>query len=51
VGLVLPSFRRIGAAVSRLGLELPKFHQAVAKIQNRAAFEIPGILDQILSRV
>jgi 1,2-diacylglycerol 3-beta-galactosyltransferase len=50
VGLVLPSFRTIDAAVKSLAQpgELARYRDAVSKIQNRAVFEIPDILRQIL---
>jgi 1,2-diacylglycerol 3-beta-galactosyltransferase len=50
VGLVLPSFRTIDAAVKSLAQpgELARYRDAVSKIQNRAVFEIPDILQQIL---
>jgi 1,2-diacylglycerol 3-beta-galactosyltransferase len=49
VGIVLPNFRSIGRAVEEL-LEpaaYGRFRQAAQKTQNRAVFEIPGILEQI----
>jgi 1,2-diacylglycerol 3-beta-galactosyltransferase len=50
VGLVLPSFRTIDTAVKSLAqpCELARYKGAVARIQNRAVFEIPAILQQIL---
>jgi 1,2-diacylglycerol 3-beta-galactosyltransferase len=50
VGLVLPSFRTIDAAVKSLAqpCELARYKDAVSRIQNRAVFEIPDILQQIL---
>jgi UDP-N-acetylglucosamine:LPS N-acetylglucosamine transferase len=48
VGLVLGSFRQIGTAVARLEAGLEGFRAAAAKIENRAVFEIPEILDGIL---
>jgi 1,2-diacylglycerol 3-beta-galactosyltransferase len=52
VGLVLPSFRTIDAAVKSLAQpgELARYKDAVARIQNRAVFEIPDILERILGR-
>jgi UDP-N-acetylglucosamine:LPS N-acetylglucosamine transferase len=50
VGIVLPNFRGIAAAVDRL-LEpaaYAGFRDATARLQNRAIFEIPDILDEIL---
>jgi 1,2-diacylglycerol 3-beta-galactosyltransferase len=48
-GIVLPNFRGIGRAVEDL-LEpssYERFREATQKTQNRAVFEIPGILEQI----
>jgi hypothetical protein len=50
VGLVLPSFRAIGPAVDRLVADLERYRQATTRLQNRAAFEIPELLDRILAR-
>ena len=52
IGLVLPNFRGIAGAVSEmLGPEtLARFRQNTMGLRNRAVFEIPGILEQILSR-
>jgi UDP-N-acetylglucosamine:LPS N-acetylglucosamine transferase len=47
-GMVMPNFRGIGGAVADLLKELPRYRQAVGKIQNRAVFEIPDILAKIL---
>jgi hypothetical protein len=49
VGVVLANFRGIGRAVEEL-LEpaaYQRFRDATASLQNRAVFEIPGILEQI----
>jgi len=51
VGLVLPNFRRIADAVDEL-LEpaaYDRFRAAIEKLQNRAVFEIPDILERILA--
>ena len=48
VGLVLDSFRSIRGGVEEVIARLPEFRAAVARIQNRAIFEIPDILDGIL---
>jgi 1,2-diacylglycerol 3-beta-galactosyltransferase len=50
VGVVLPSLRGIDAAVKSLvqPCEMARYKEAVARIQNRAVFEIPEILDTIL---
>jgi 1,2-diacylglycerol 3-beta-galactosyltransferase len=52
VGVVVPNFRRIGEAVARL-LEpsaFARFRGRAAALNNRAVFEIPGILASILDR-
>jgi UDP-N-acetylglucosamine:LPS N-acetylglucosamine transferase len=50
VGVVLPSFRRIGDAVDQLLAPpaLEAYRARVSAIENRAVFEIPEILDGIL---
>ncbi len=51
VGLVLPNFRRIAAAVDEL-LEpaaYARFRAATGALENRAVFEIPDILERILN--
>ncbi|MBK5290162.1 MAG: galactosyldiacylglycerol synthase [Acidobacteriia bacterium] len=57
VGIVLKSFRTVDKAVTELihsgdqsGDQLEKFRQAAAQIRNRAIFEIPDLLDEILKR-
>ena len=50
IGIVLPNFRRIAPAVEEL-LEpaaYARFRIAAERMHNRAVFEIPGILEQIL---
>ena len=49
VGIVLPDFRGIDAAVRELLASLEQYRARVEKINNRAVFEIPGILERILS--
>ncbi len=49
-GIVIPSFRRIREAVQELEASLDSYRASVARIQNRAVFEIPEILAKILSR-
>ena len=49
-GLVLPNFRGIRAAVAKLLGHLDGYRAKVAKIENRAVFEIPEILGRILER-
>lgn len=48
-GLVLPSFRAISAELPGFLDELPAFRARVAAHPNRAVFEAPHILDNILS--
>lgn len=47
-GIVLPNFRRIREAVEEMLRSLDKFRANVAKIENRAVFEIPEILARLL---
>jgi UDP-N-acetylglucosamine:LPS N-acetylglucosamine transferase len=49
-GIVLPNFREIDEAVARMiaPSELAHFKAAVDRIENRAVFEIPEILERIL---
>jgi hypothetical protein len=49
VGLVLENFREIASAVARMERELAQFQSAVAKIENRAVFEIPDMLERVLA--
>jgi 1,2-diacylglycerol 3-beta-galactosyltransferase len=51
VGLVLPNFREIASAVDRLlePAQYERFRAATARMDNRAVFEIPEILERILS--
>jgi hypothetical protein len=49
-GLVLPNFRGIRGAVIKMTSTLDEYRANVAKIENRAVFEIPEILGQILER-
>jgi hypothetical protein len=48
-GLVLPNFRRVPAAVQRLLGSLDDYRANVAKIHNRAVFEIPDMLARLIS--
>ncbi len=50
LGLVLPSFGGLGAAVQQLTARLDEFAAGVRRIENRAVFEIPSILARILER-
>jgi len=47
-GIVLDTFKSIHRGVDELLERLPEFRANVARIQNRAIFEIPEILDRIL---
>jgi UDP-N-acetylglucosamine:LPS N-acetylglucosamine transferase len=47
-GLVLDSFRNIRRAVDQVIARLPEYRASVARIHNRAIFEIPEILGHIL---
>jgi UDP-N-acetylglucosamine:LPS N-acetylglucosamine transferase len=51
IGTVLPNFRHVDEAVSRL-IEpdtLARYRASAAKLENRAVFEIPDVIDQILT--
>ncbi|MDP1902454.1 MAG: galactosyldiacylglycerol synthase [Rubrivivax sp.] len=48
LGLVLRSFREVRAAVAALTPRLPEFQARVQRIENRAVFEVPEILERIL---
>jgi hypothetical protein len=50
VGIVLPSFAQVDAAVARLVGDLARYRAATGRIRNRAAFELPVILQDILAR-
>ena len=49
LGVVHRNFRTIAAAVDEILDHLPDYRARVQQIQNRAAFEVPEILDLILS--
>lgn len=49
-GLVLPSFRAIAAALPEFLADLPAYRARVAAHPNRAVFEVPQILADILRR-
>jgi hypothetical protein len=48
VGIVLDSFKDIRRGVDQVVTRLPEFRSRVARVQNRALFEIPEILDRLL---
>lgn len=50
VGVVLESFNGVRAAANELLGHLAEFHDRVARIENRAIFEIPDIFAEILER-
>lgn len=50
VGVVLRSFAQIAPAVQDVCTRLPTLRAAVQGVQNRAVFEVPQILEQILAR-
>ena len=48
VGLVLPSYRALRGAVKELSGRLEEFRATIRQIHNRAVFEVPQILSDIL---
>jgi 1,2-diacylglycerol 3-beta-galactosyltransferase len=52
VGVVVKGFRKIDLAVEQMidSANYAGFRASIARIRNRAVFEIPGILDSILER-
>jgi UDP-N-acetylglucosamine:LPS N-acetylglucosamine transferase len=50
VGIVLPSFAQVDTAVARLVGDLALYRAATQRIRNRAAFELPLVLQGILAR-
>jgi len=48
VGVVLDSFKEIRAGVARVTQDMSRFQDSVRRIHNRAVFEIPDILQEIL---
>jgi len=49
-GIVLRNFREIEAGVKQMLARMEEFRASVGKIQNRAVFEIPEILERLLER-
>jgi UDP-N-acetylglucosamine:LPS N-acetylglucosamine transferase len=49
-GVVLDSFHAVEQGVATVILRLAEFRASIARIHNRAVFEIPGLLDCILRR-
>jgi UDP-N-acetylglucosamine:LPS N-acetylglucosamine transferase len=50
VGLVRSSYAKVPEAVEELVRDLDLYRAATHKVQNRAAFEMPGILQAILAQ-
>ena len=50
LGIVIPSLAEIGIAVGELTRDLPGYRSATGKVRNRALFELPDILNDILAR-
>jgi 1,2-diacylglycerol 3-beta-galactosyltransferase len=48
VGVVLESFKSIRDGVAQVTDGMPSYRSNVRSIHNRAVFEIPGILDELL---
>jgi 1,2-diacylglycerol 3-beta-galactosyltransferase len=48
-GMVVPNFRGIRGTAEELLRDLPRYQAAVKRIHNRAVFEIPDMLEKILS--
>jgi UDP-N-acetylglucosamine:LPS N-acetylglucosamine transferase len=49
-GMVVPNFRHVREAVAEILRDLQKYRASVARIENRAVFEIPEMLERILSK-
>ena len=47
-GIVLPNFRGVRDAVAEMLAKLDEYRASVAKIENRAVFEIPDILARLI---
>jgi UDP-N-acetylglucosamine:LPS N-acetylglucosamine transferase len=50
VGIVVPSVARLPAAAGEMLQDLPRWHAATARIDNRAVFEVPEVLAALLAR-
>ena len=50
LGVVVRSFREVRAAVQTLCADLPGARARVGRMDNRALFELPGLLQRILAR-
>ena len=49
IGVVLKSFADVRRAIAEVLLRLPEFQSNIERVRNRAVFEIPDILDDILT--
>jgi UDP-N-acetylglucosamine:LPS N-acetylglucosamine transferase len=49
LGVVLPSFKQVRAGVHEVGARLDELRANVARVDNRALFEIPVLLGEILT--
>ena len=49
VGIVVPGFAKVREAVAALVAELPTYRAATLRMRNRAAFEVPLILEKVLA--
>jgi UDP-N-acetylglucosamine:LPS N-acetylglucosamine transferase len=50
VGIVVPSVARLPVAAEEMLQDLPRWHAATARIDNRAVFEVPEVLATLLAR-
>ncbi len=50
LGVIVRSFRQVVGAVAELRQSLDAYRANVARIRNRAIFEIPGLLESMLAR-
>jgi UDP-N-acetylglucosamine:LPS N-acetylglucosamine transferase len=50
VGIVVPSVARLPAAADEMLQHLPRWQAATARIDNRAVFEVPEVLGNLLAR-
>lgn len=51
VGIVVPGFAKVREAVTTLVADLPAYRAATMRMRNRAAFEVPEILSEVLQQV
>jgi hypothetical protein len=50
VGVVLDSFRAVRSGVAEVTSRLAELRSSIGRIQNRAVFEIPEIIDAVLQQ-